>query len=80
LQHILSVLPLVCAHSYGSHLFAAAYSLAFFGFLRDIELAVTNTRSVSKVISKSDILIKEKEGTLELIKCIRKQINMVQGR
>ena len=30
LQHILSVLPLVCANVYESHLYAAAYSLAFF--------------------------------------------------
>ena len=66
LQHILSVLPLVCANVYESHLFAAAYSLAFFGFLRVSEHAVTNTGSNFKVISKSDILIKEKEGTLEL--------------
>lgn len=55
----------MCANVYESHLFASAYSLAFFfGFLRVSELAVTNRRSVSKVISKSDILINEKEGTL----------------
>jgi hypothetical protein len=38
LRHILSVLPLVCANAYESHLFAAVYSLAFFGFLRVVNM------------------------------------------
>lgn len=62
LQHILSVLPVVCSNFYESHLFAAAYCLAFFAFLRVSELAVTSKDSAANVISMSDLLVDRSEG------------------
>lgn len=51
---ILKVLPSVCSNLYESYLFSAAYCLAFAAFLRISELAVSNKRYVSSVLSLAD--------------------------
>lgn len=49
------VLPSVCTNLYESHLFQAAYMLAFFGFLRVGELAISKGNSPATIINVSDI-------------------------
>lgn len=52
---IVQVLPSVCTNLYESPLFQAAYMLAFFGFLRVGELAISKGNSPATIINVSDI-------------------------
>ena len=55
LTRILQVLPSVCFNQYESWLFKASYSLAFYGFFRIGELALSTGNSVNSILQVSDI-------------------------
>lgn len=56
----------VCNNQYECLLFAAAYSLAFFGFFRVGEITVTKKEYTYKVLAISDVWIDVKAGILLL--------------
>lgn len=64
LTAVLSTLPGICLNKYEACLFNAAFSLAFFAFLRISELAVVNRRSASNVIFGSDVEVDDGSITL----------------
>ena len=55
LSRILQVLPSVCFNQYESWLFKASYSLAFYGFFRIGELALSTGNSINSILQVSDI-------------------------
>lgn len=64
LSKLLSLLPQTCINGYEAKLFRAAFSLAFFGFLRVGELTVTKGVNPDKIIGIHDIMInKSAAGT-----------------
>jgi hypothetical protein len=54
---IVEILPAICFNVYEAKLFRAAYSLAFFGFLRVGEFTLSKGNTVSRIIQKSDVRI-----------------------
>lgn len=66
LVKVVSKLPAICSSSYESKLFAAAYCLAFFGFFRVGELAVSRQSYIHRVISINDITLDRSEKILEI--------------
>ena len=59
LVKVLSKLPVVCTNEYESKLFAAVYSLAFFGFFRVGEVTVAKGRSEQQILGLDDIKLVE---------------------
>lgn len=57
LSKILSALPNLTKSLYESHLFGAAFSLAFFGMFRVGEITLTRHSSVEKILQLSDTYI-----------------------
>lgn len=57
LTRIISALPSICSSTYETVMFCAAYSLAFFGFLRIGELTVLNNSDTSRVFTLSQIKV-----------------------
>ncbi|XP_041377324.1 LOW QUALITY PROTEIN: uncharacterized protein LOC121389741 [Gigantopelta aegis] len=57
LAQLITALPHICSNSYEEKLFTSAYTLAFFGFLRVGELAVSTGKAHNKVIASSDITV-----------------------
>ena len=66
LQVIISTLPSICTNSYETHLFTAAYCLAFFGFLRISELTVVRNQQSSHVLNVSDVSFQDNNQFLLL--------------
>lgn len=66
LNLIMGNLQLVCKNNYECSLFAAAYSLAFFGFFRVGEIAVSNKKGIDKVVGIQDISLNRMEGHLTI--------------
>lgn len=57
LERLVGVLPVVCESEYESKLFAAAYTLAFFGFLRVGEFTLSPGSDRESIISMNDAAI-----------------------
>ena len=66
LSKVVTTLPVICFNMYESTLFIAAFTLAFFGFLRVGEFTVTPYKLPSLVIAISDIAI-DRESTRLLL-------------
>ena len=66
LVRVIAKLPGVCSNKFETRLFSAAYSLAFFGFLRVGELAVSSNSDHSAVLRHSDIEIMSDRKSLQL--------------
>jgi len=66
LSNILRVLPVTCTNMYESSLFTAAFTTAFFGFLRVGELTVTSPFLRERVVSIDDVLLDRPTGSLHL--------------
>lgn len=59
LSKLMTVLPQTCSNLYEAKLFSAAFSLAFFGFLRVGELSLTKGTSQNDIIAIHDVLISD---------------------
>lgn len=66
LQRICGKLPAVCSNNYEVKLFRAAYTLAFFGFMRVGELAWSRGMSYWSVLQLEDINIDRKQNELSI--------------
>ncbi|XP_053396909.1 uncharacterized protein LOC128556304 [Mercenaria mercenaria] len=64
LSNILLKLPAVCTNVYETILFSAAYSLAFFGFLRVGELTASKRQNLSSTLCVNDINLIQESKTL----------------
>ena len=67
LVKILSKLAVTCSNEFEKKLFAAAYSLAYFGFFRVGEIAFSKGRSVCQIIALNDIIM-DKEHKYIIVK------------
>ncbi|XP_061185480.1 uncharacterized protein LOC133193532 [Saccostrea echinata] len=65
LYKLINTLPIVCTSSYEASLFSAAFSLAFFGFLRVGEFTV-GPRNSNTALLKNDLIIHESSSYLEV--------------
>ena len=76
LRRILPVLDQVCTSNYEARLFRAAFSLAFFGFMRIGEITVSSKMSSrSSVLHRSDVSIRTLDGKQILEVVLRKSKN-----
>jgi len=66
LRDILRVLPVACKNMYESSLFTAAFTMAFFGFMRVGEITVTTPSLRERVVSFDDVLFDRSAGSLQV--------------
>lgn len=66
LSNIIQILPSVCISRYESLLFSAAFSLAFFGFLRIGEVALNSQNCSDHVITFDSLKFVDKYSAVEL--------------
>jgi len=66
LAKIVNILPTVCRDTYETKLFAAAYTLAFFGFLRVGEITACSLTNSGHSLHKKDVRIDDKTQSIHL--------------
>lgn len=66
LTKLISFLPCICFNSYEAQMFASAFSLAFFAFLRVGEFTVTSGIQIENIIAASDVSLDQRSGVVHL--------------
>lgn len=66
LIQLITSLPHICTNAYEAKLFSAAFSLAFFGFLRIGEIAMSSRKANHYVIGITDILVDNSKSNVYL--------------
>ena len=66
LRKIIEILPSICRSTYESNLFSAAYSLAYFGFLRVGEIVAESNNRATHALSLSDVNLSSQNTVIEM--------------
>ena len=79
LKRIVLALPHICANSFEASLFHAAFTLAFFGFMRVGEITSASNRDRKISLAPSDIQVRQEKGVRALRVTIRHSKNNQNG-
>lgn len=75
LGRIVGALCNICSNTYESKLFTAAYTLAFFAFLRVGEIVLSKGNDSHSILGINDVRLDNNQLTITIIKSLPKQIN-----